>query len=159
MTEQTNIFTSYNDGLKNFSEFFQKNKFGHTVSIAEILRSLSENTVAGLELYDTWLEGIHNLTSESFKLCRKVTDGKQTDTDDLMNACGQIYENLADKMAEAIRDTPFESFDPLVKELKKSADFKHNGHVMKSLIQPGIDMSISMMKLFKTPYNGVSDAI
>lgn len=154
--QQTNIFTSYNDGLENFSEMFLKNRFGQTVSIGETLRILSKNTASGVELYDTWSAGIHHLTDESFKICRKVADGEQTDAGDLMKTYARMYENLADRMTDAIKDTPFDCFAEAV---KNSAAFKNNGHIMKSLIQPGIDMSISMMNMLRTSYNNVSDAI
>lgn len=161
MTEQqqTNIFTSYNDGMKNFSEFLRKNRFGQTVSIGETLRMLSKSTESGVALYDIWSEGIHNLTDESFKICRKLADGEQTEAGALMKTYARIYENLADRMADAIRDTPFECFDALAKTVKNSAEFETNNDIIKSVIQPGIDMGILMMNMFTTSCNSMSDAI
>lgn len=141
------FFAFCNEGVKNFSELFQKNRFG--TSMSDSLRILSESTVSGIDLYDTWLDGIHHLTDESFKISRQVADGKQAEPDGFMNAYSQMYEKLADRLIQTIKDTAFESFEPFVNALKNSADFKNNGHVMKSLMQSGIDMSVSMVKTMK----------
>lgn len=161
MAEETNAFNSYKNGLKNFSELFNafsgKNNFQEAVSVTETLRILSKSALSGIEIYDAWLEGVHDLTRESFTICRKAVDGEKADTECILNATSEMCQNLTGRMMQAVKDTPFEAtVEPGLKAVQKSMDFKNNGNMMKSILQPGIDMSVSMMTMFRS-YKNASD--
>ncbi len=164
MTEQqeTNAFNSYKDGMKNFSEFFTavngKNSFQGAASMPEALHILSKSATAGIEIYDAWLQGLHDLTHESFTLCRKAADGEKADTECILNAASEMCENITNRMMQAIRETPFEAIEPILKTVQKSTDFKKNGYMMKALLQPGIDMSVSMITMLRS-YRNASEKI
>ncbi len=157
MAEETNAFNSYKDGLKNFSELFTafggKNHFKGSVSLTEVLRILSKNAVSGIEIYDAWLEGLHDLTRESFTICRKVADGEKSDTECILNATSAMCQNITNRMMQAVKDTPLEVIEPSLKAVQKSTDFKNNGYMMKALLQPGIDMSVSVITMFRSYKN------
>lgn len=161
MTErqETDVFNSYKDGLKNFSDFFTafngKNNFQEAVSMTEALRILSKSATAGIEIYDAWLQGLHDLTEESFRLCRKVSEGEKADTECILNATSEMCENLTNRMMQAAKDTPIEAS---LQAIWKSADFRKNGYMMKALLQPGIDLSVSMITMFRS-YKDASEKI
>jgi len=121
------------------------------------LRIFSKTTTAGIEIYDAWLRGLHNLINENFMLFRKVVDEENADSECLLNATSQMCESVIDRIIEATKDTPFEGIRPNLQEIKKSTDFKKNGHMMKAFLQPGIDASIFIMKAFKNSINGMSN--
>jgi hypothetical protein len=160
--QQTNAFNSYKDGLKNFSEFFTvfngKNPFQGAVSMTESFRILSKSASAGVEIYDAWLEGLHDLTQESFTVCRKVTEGEKADTECILNATSEMCENVTSRMMQAVKDTPFEVIQPNLEAIQKSTDFKNNGYMVKALLQPAIDMSVSMITMLKS-YRNASEKI
>lgn len=163
MTEETNAFNSYKDGLKNFSELFTsfegKNHFQGAVSMTEALRILSKSAVSGVEIYDAWLEGLHDLTRESFTLCRKAVEGEKADTECILNATSEMCQNVTDRMMQAVKDTPFEAaIEPSLKAVQKSMDFQNNGNMMKAILQPGIDMSVSMITMFRS-YKNASESM
>lgn len=151
MAEEMNVSNSSKDG---------KNSFQGAVSVPEIFRVLKESATAGVEIYEVWLDGLHNLTEENFMLLRKVADGAKADSESILNATSQMYENLSDRISKAARDMPFEAaIGQTVQAIRKSTDFKKNGYVMKALLQPGIDMGIFMANMFKTSCSSLSDMI
>jgi len=171
-----NIFSILNEsdtnipgGLKEMAEqqetnsflaaFNGKNPFQGTASMPEALRILSKSAVAGIEIYDAWLEGLHDLTKESFTLCRKVADGENADSETILNATSEMCEKVTTRMMQAVKDTPFEAMiEPSLKAIQKSTDFKKNGYMMKALLQPGIDLNISMITMFRS-YRNASEKI
>jgi hypothetical protein len=141
-----------------FTAFYGKNPFQAPTSMPEAFRILSKTATAGIEIYDAWLEGLHDLTKQSFMLCRKVAEGEKSDTECILNATSDMCEKVTDRMMQAVKDTPFEAFEPGIQAIRKSTDFKNNGYVMKSLLQPGIDMSVSMITMFRS-YRNASEKI
>jgi hypothetical protein len=160
--QEKNAFNSYKDGLKNFTDFFNafngKNYFQGAASATDAFRILSESSVSGVEIYDAWLQGLHDLTSESFNICRKVAEGEKVDTECILNATSEMCENVTNRMMQAIKDTPFEAIEPSLKAVQKSTDFKNNGYMVKAILQPGIDMSVSMITMLRS-YKNASEEI
>jgi hypothetical protein len=158
MAEEMNVSDSYKDGFKNFSDFFTafngKHNFQGAVSMTEAFRILSKSAAAGIEIYDVWLEGLHDLTKENFALCRKVAEGEKADTECILNATSEMCEKVTDRMIQAAKDTPFEAVEPSLKAVQKSADF----NMMRAFLQPGLDMSVSMITMFKS-YKTASEKI
>ena len=148
--QEMNVSKKYNDGLKNIAEFWQKNGLCPPFSLNEVIHSVTKNACSGLEIYKEWISVLSQVSDDSMVMWQKAMKGEKTDTETFLQSSAQKCEDLTDQMMQRIKDTPFENMEPVLKSVKDAMNFKKNGHLLKSLIQPGLEMSLIMLGMLRS---------
>ncbi|MEZ4525111.1 MAG: hypothetical protein R2941_04240 [Desulfobacterales bacterium] len=108
-------------------------------------------------MYKEWIRVVSQVSDDSMMMWQKAIKGEKTDTENFLKSSAQKCEDLTDQMMRHIKDTPFETMEPMLKSVKEAMNFKKNGHLLKALIQPGLEMSLFMMGMLRSSYSSALD--
>lgn len=119
------------------------------------LKYMSESINNSMEMYCVWLKEIRSFTDQGFKVCRKITNGEDADSENVLQAATGVCENMAEHAIKIFETSSFEGITPALQMIKGSMNsISESPKVMKPFVQPIYDLGASFMTMFTPGTNG-----